>query len=256
MPEARTYADRGAGQLLIVKTGSTLPPLRRQGDFEDWIAAGLQRGDASGTCETVDVTDSPGALPPPEAPAGIVVSGSPAMVSAREPWSEATGSWLAEAAHAGVPILGICYGHQLLAHALGGRAGPNPRGREIGTVEVQRLPEAAGDPLLGRLPERFPAHVTHEESVLELPPGARRLAWNDHDAFQAFRWGERAWGVQFHPEFDAAITRGYIFHRRRDLRQEALAPRDLLRRVVETPDATALLAGFAALAQEPVRAGA
>ncbi|ABM62126.1 glutamine amidotransferase [Halorhodospira halophila] len=235
-----TYAET----VWVIKTGRTLPPLRWQGDFEDWIGAGL-----GGTpWRTVDATDGPASLPDPLRSAGIIVTGSPAMVSHREPWSEAAAEWLSRAAHADIPILGICYGHQLLAHALGGRAGPNPRGREIGTVSVQRLAPAGDDPLFAHLPERFPAHVTHEESVLELPEGAVTLAANDHDAYQAFRWGRHAWGVQFHPEFDTAITRGYIFQRRPDLRREGFTPLALYRGVEATPEATGLLKRFAGYA--------
>ncbi len=225
--------------LLILKTGSTLPPLRHQGDFEDWIEAGVRPTPVT----TKDVTRGT-TLPDPSALAGVIVTGSPAMVSHREPWSEDAAVWLSRAANGGLPILGICYGHQLLAHALGGSAGPNPRGREIGTVTVKTRPEAAHDPLLGALPGSFPAHVTHEESVLELPAGAIRLAENAHDAHQAFRWGKHAWGVQFHPEFDATITRSYIFHRRHDLRREGLHPRGIYRQVQETPYATSLLERF------------
>ncbi len=241
--------ETGEASIWVIKTGRTLPALRWQGDFEAWIGAGL--GDVP--WRTVDVTTGPAPLPEPTHPTGIVVTGSPAMVSHREPWSEAAADWLAHAARAGAPILGICYGHQLLAHALGGRAGPNPRGREIGTVSVRRLAPGTQDPLFAHLPEHFPAHVTHEESVLELPEGAVPLAANEHDAHQAFRWGRHAWGVQFHPEFDAAITRGYIFQRRPDLRREGFDPLALYRNVADTPEATALLRRFATYATTRAR---
>ena len=80
-------------------------------------------------------------LPPPAQISGAVVTGSHAMVSHREPWSEATGAWLAQLVAHGTPLLGICFGHQLLAHALGGEAGNHPGGPEIGTV-----PHRAGAP--------------------------------------------------------------------------------------------------------------
>src|SRR3546814_4405831 len=85
------------------------------------------------------------------------------MVTERRDWSEATAAWLREAAHAGVPVFGICYGHQLLAHALGGEVGDNPNGRKMGTVAVDLLPAAADDPLFAGLPDRFLAQATRSE---------------------------------------------------------------------------------------------
>ena len=121
--------------ILILKTGEALPAVRsRCGDFEHWIARGLGRSVES--LEVVAVhADAP--LPPPERIDGVVVTGSPAMVSERAEWSERAARWLAGVVREdAVPVLGLCYGHQLLAHALGGDVGPNPRGREMGTVEV------------------------------------------------------------------------------------------------------------------------
>ncbi|HVN38786.1 MAG TPA: glutamine amidotransferase [Myxococcota bacterium] len=232
-------------RVLVVKTGSTLAGIRaRRGDYESWIARGM--GLAADRIGVVDVREG-AALPDPRALAGVVVTGSSAMVSAREPWSERTAAWLADAIGAGTPVLGICYGHQLLAHALGGRVGRNPRGREIGTVRLRLAPEARRDALLGDLPEATHAHTTHVESVLELPPGGTRLAESDADPNQAFAAGPRAWGVQFHPEFDADVMRGYLESRRDLLRDEGLDADRLLALVRETPEAGSLLRRFAAL---------
>ena len=232
-------------RVLVVKTGSTLPGIAApRGDFESWIARGM--GLAASDIDVIDVT-SGAPLPAPGALPGIVVTGSSAMVSAREPWSERAGAWLVDAVGAGTPVLGICYGHQLLAHALGGRVARNPRGREIGTIQLRLAPDAKHDALLGELPARTRAHTTHLESVLELPPGARWLAESDTDPNQAFAVGARAWGVQFHPEFDADVMRGYVEGRRDALRAEGLDVDRLLADVAETPESASLLRRFAAL---------
>lgn len=234
------------GELAVVlKAGTTLAELRaRRGDYEDWIVAGL--GVPRGRVRVVAVHEG-AALPAPGAPAAVVVTGSPAMVSEREPWSEQAAAWLRDAAHAGTPLLGICYGHQLLAHALGGRVGANPRGREMGTVEVALRPEARADPLLGALGSPLLVQVTHLESVLELPPGARLLASSAADPHQAFAWGECVWGVQFHPEFDAEVMRAYLEARRPLLRAEGIDPEPLERGVSESPHGERLLRRFARL---------
>ena len=231
--------------MLVIKTGTTLPELRpRRGDYEDWIVERL--GLPWERIERVVVYEGE-TLPEPSEPAGVVVTGSSALVSAREPWSERTAAWLREAVATGTPLLGICYGHQLLAHALGGRVGRNPRGREIGTVALELHAAAREDPLLSGLPAQMKVQATHVESVLELPPGARLLASSATDPHQAFACGERAWGVQFHPEFDAEAVRTYLEVRREEIRGEGIDPESLLRAVEESPHGTRLLRRFADL---------
>ena len=199
---------RGGSRFLIVQTGSTWPALRaRHGDFPAWFVRGL--GLARGEADIVRA-DLGQPLPDPGSHAGVVVTGSPAMVSERNAWSEETAAWLRALVGAEVPVLGVCYGHQLLAHALGGQVDYHPRGREIGTVAIEPLPQAAGDPLLAGAPARFLAHASHRQSVLALPTGAVALARSAHDAHHAVRYAPRAWGLQFHPEFSAEVMRGYL----------------------------------------------
>ena len=111
--------------VLIIKTGDTLPDVSaRRGDFDQWIRDGLALSEIP--VDTVCVfRDEP--LPSPKSVSAVVVTGSSAMVSERDGWSERTAAWLADAVASGTWILGICFGHQLLAHSLGGRVGPNPR---------------------------------------------------------------------------------------------------------------------------------
>lgn len=229
--------------VLLVKTGATIPETRDEfGDFEHWFSHGLFHPDVV----QVNVFEGD-ELPDPREFSGIIVTGSAAMVSHRESWSEKTAEWLAPAVHAGQPILGVCYGHQLLAHALGGVVGPNPQGRQIGTREIQLTVAAMTDALMCPLPPSIHVQTTHVESVHQLPPGAITLATSPQDPNHAFRYGKRAWGVQFHPEFGAAIMRGYIKARAEVLRLEGLDPELLIAGVRETPLANGILHRFAAL---------
>lgn len=231
--------------VLVMKTGTTLDALRaRRGDYEDWIVAGL--GVPARAVRVVAVFEGE-PLPAPESPAAVVVTGSSAMVSERAAWSETAAAWLRDAAHAGTPVLGICYGHQLLGHALGGQVGPNPRGREMGTVRVELCDASREDALLGSLQRPLLVQTTHAESLLELPPGATLLAGNAADPHHAFAWGALVWGVQFHPEFDSDVMRAYLEARREILRSEGIDPDPLLREVAETPQGPELLRRFAAL---------
>jgi len=233
-------------QIALIKTGCTLEEIKpRHGDFENWFAAGLGLTDFL----QIDVFRQQ-ALPMPEHISGIVITGSPAMVSAREDWSERTAEWLRKAVHTGMPVLGVCYGHQLLAHALGGRVGPNPAGRQIGTVNAQLVDFKIDDPLLGHLPRSFPAQTSHSEAVLKIPPGAVRLATSPLDENFALRFADNAWGLQFHPEFSAAIVSDYIRYRAGDLRREGLDPEELLAAVTEAEAASTVLKKFTRLVQK------
>lgn len=217
---------------LIIETGDPAPSLRRFGSFSHWIrvAAGLRRDEAV----VYRVIDGH-ALPRREGYAGALITGSGAMVTERHDWSERSAAWLRDAAHVGMPLLGICYGHQLLAHALGGEVGYNPVGREMGTVKIERSAAAAGDPLLGDHPARFDAHATHLQTITRLPEGAVNLARSEKDACHAFRWGAATWGVQFHPEFSIAMMQGYIAARHEKLLNEGMHPPTIHRTVRAAP---------------------
>jgi GMP synthase (glutamine-hydrolysing) len=230
-------------RILVVKTGTTHDVVPDSADdFEDWIAAGL--GEPVDVCRVAEGES----LPRPDAPAAAVVTGSSAMVSHRLPWSERTAAWLAGAVDAGTPVLGICYGHQLLAHALGGVVGPNPHGREIGTVTGTMLPASADDPLLGGLGPRFEIQATHLESVLSLPARATTLATSARDDHFAFRVDARpAWGVQFHPEFSLDVMREYVEARRGILEGEGRDVDALIATTRHTPVGSIVLRRFGEL---------
>ncbi len=235
--------------LFIIKTGTTFPKtLQKWGDFGDWVRLGLQLAE-----DQVQVVDVVAGDPLPVAGncRGVVVTGSHAMVTERPAWSVSVGNWLPSLIEAEVPLLGICFGHQLLADALGGRVGFHPGGREIGTVDIQLAPACQTDPLFSELPTGFPAHVTHAQTVLDLPPGATRLAGNFFEPHHAFRAGTCAWGVQFHPEFHRGIMACYLREQATELAAAGRHVEPLLRAIRDTPTSHQLLRRFAALATNP-----
>jgi GMP synthase (glutamine-hydrolysing) len=231
-------------KLLIVKTGETLPALRRRcGDFQDWILSGM--GVTADDVMVSDVRDG-SRLPEYARVRGVVITGSHDSVTEQSDWSERTAGWLPGAVERGIPLLGICYGHQLLAHALGGQVGDNPNGREFGTLEIE-LTEATGEDELLDLFNPLKVQLCHTQAVLKLPDGATRLASSRMDPNQAFRVADRAWGVQFHPEFDAEITRTYIQHYRQELIAEGQDVDGLLAACHDTAWGHMILKRFAAI---------
>lgn len=231
-------------KIVIVQTGTAVPSVRRRfGDFAAWFRRGL--GLAPRQTQVLRV-DRGAQLPRPRDVAGAVITGSGAMVSDRLDWSEATAAWLRRAVDADVPLLGVCYGHQLLAHALGGRVGYNPHGREMGTVRIERS-RHQDDALLGDLPAVFDAQATHLQTVLRPPRDAVVLAYSAQDRCQAIRYAPYAWGVQFHPEFGVAQMRAYIRARDGALENEGFDVAAMLREVRATPQAKAVLRRFAKL---------
>ena len=231
-------------KVVILKTGSTYPGLKEQfGDFEEWFVRGLSPRFHITVLNTVA-----GELPgDPTDWDGVVVTGSPAMVSDREPWSEDAAEWLARVVDKAVPLLGVCYGHQLLAHALGGEVGYHPGGRESGTHRVELLNSAADDPLFRGMPDSFNAQLTHKQTVLRLPQGAILLGRNEFEPHQAFRVGKCAWGVQFHPEFSDAIMSAYLGVQAPDLEREGFDSQAMINSVTGAPEASGLLERFCAL---------
>jgi GMP synthase-like glutamine amidotransferase len=152
---------------------------------------------------------------------GLVVLGGSmgAWDDEAAPWLPATRRLLAAAVRAGAPTLGICLGAQLLAAATGGKAERGAPGLEIGLVEVTPLPEAAMDPFLADVAAGVAAGtggwaVTqyHYDAVTGLPPDAELLVTGKTYPYQAFRVGERAWAVQYHPEVSTAVFVEWVAH--------------------------------------------
>jgi GMP synthase (glutamine-hydrolysing) len=227
---------------IILKTGHTYPAIARSsGDFEQWI----QRGIDVGTMP-VQISDprNEDAFPSMDKVAGVVVTGSRCMVTDRAPWSEASALWLRRLVENDVPVLGICFGHQLLAHAMGGDVEYHPDGIEIGTVSVKCTEFAPQDELFQGLPPTLRVHAVHRQSVRRLPPNAVLLAGNDFEPHHAYRIGRSAWGVQFHPEFDAEVMTAYIRQLADDLANVGRNVDSLLQEVRETEWAGLILKRF------------
>ncbi len=137
----------------------------------------------------------------------IVAMGGPMSVNddAELPWLADEKRAIGEAVRAGVPFWGACLGVQLLAASLGGRvySGPVP---EVGVLPVTLTEKGAADPVLAGLPREFPTLQWHGDTF-DLPDGGVLLAGSPAYPNQAFRFGQNAYGVQFHVEVSAEMAR-------------------------------------------------
>jgi GMP synthase (glutamine-hydrolysing) len=139
-------------------------------------------------------------LPRPLADYDAVISfggGMQATEDERYPWLRTALDVLKDGLEREVPTLGLCLGGQILARAAGGAVGPARR-PEAGFHQVQLTDAGRRDPLFAGLPRTLPVYQWHSYSF-ELPPDAVALA-SSPVCLQAFRVGERAWGLQWHPE--------------------------------------------------------
>jgi GMP synthase (glutamine-hydrolysing) len=228
--------------ILVLKAGTTLPAAReRHGDFERWFVDAI--GSSADRFLVVDVPQG-GRLGAPADYAAAIVTGSSSSMTAPEPWFGDAIDFLRRAVEVDLPTLGVCFGHQMLAVALGGRVEKNPNGREIGTVQVELTDAGAADPLFAGLPRVVTVQATHTDAVTELPAGAVLLASNERCPVQAFAVGRRVRTVQWHPEFTTSVIRGYIEGRKEILESEGFDPEALWVRASDTDSGPRILRNF------------
>lgn len=224
----------------------------RHGGYTDWfnrIAAG------AGT-ELVPFDGTTGRVPADIADyAGVVISGSPASLTEPEPWMEAGIELIRWSAEHAMPLLGVCFGHQMIGAAYGCSVVVNPAGWELSTYELNVNAAGADDPLFADLPERFDVNLSHRDIIdaetLSPLNGIRVLADTPKTNVQVLAAGDNIRGVQFHPEFDGTVTREYVRMRHDILRDDAARreapddhPDELAARITDCPVSETLFRNF------------
>lgn len=236
----------GRPRVLVVEHDAECPPAL----FGEWLTE---------ACCELDVRRpwAGDALPATTSYDGVLVLGGPmgAEDDATFPWLATVKELLREASADQVPTLGICLGHQLIAAALGGAVGRNPRGQQVGLLPVGWTEPAADDPLVGPLASPRRGVQWNDDIVTRLPDGATLLAATPDGEVQVARYALRMWGVQLHPEVDVEVLRPWAesdrgSHETRGIDTDAVL-RDIGAARQELEDAWRPLAhGFARLARE------
>lgn len=140
---------------------------------------------------------------------GVISMGGPQNVGDGSPWMDAQIEFLREAHQRQLPVIGVCLGAQLIAHALGGKVAPLPK-PEIGFPLVSQLPVANTETILAGIPWRTRQFQWHSQGIVELPPGATLLQTSEACKVQSYRIGLRTYAFQYHFECDREMVRAYI----------------------------------------------
>ncbi|MCB1370769.1 MAG: type 1 glutamine amidotransferase, partial [Rhodobacteraceae bacterium] len=188
----------------ILETGEVHPDLKpRHGDYPAMFEAMLRSVDPGLEFTTVRVVAGEMPAAPTQADAWIV-TGSRHGVYDDLPWIAPLKDFLRDCIAARVPVVGICFGHQILAEALGGRAVKSDRGWGLGVQDYEVVARPAW---MADLPDRFAVRALHQDQVVELPPGVTVLAQSSHCPYAALAYGDpeapQALTIQPHPEYGA-----------------------------------------------------
>jgi GMP synthase-like glutamine amidotransferase len=195
-------------KLGVLKTGRPpRPAIERFGTYPDMFRKLLGPDAYAWRTYAVDEGELPAT---PTECDGYIITGSSAGVYEPLPWIAPAMDFL-RAARGQAALVGICFGHQLMAEAFGGKVVKSPKGSCVGEHEyevLRREPWMDGPDVI-----RLPA--SHQDQVVELPPGAEVFAASAFTPMGALAWrGERAISLQLHPEFEPAYAISLIEHRR------------------------------------------
>lgn len=197
-----------APRLLVIQHTSTCPP----GLLGEWLTdQGIELDVRVG--ERGD--DIPHTLAEHD---GLMVlgGGMGANDEATCPWLRPTKALIADTIASGKPQLGVCLGHQLMATAVGGSSAPNPLGKARGLTAFNPSAHGRRDRLLSSAEVGSLGLQWNDDVVDDLPESCTILATAPDGSVQAARFGDRAWGVQFHPEATPEIFRSWAVHRPTD----------------------------------------
>ncbi len=188
-------------KVIIAETGHAPADLpERFGHYGDMTHRMVSDAGFRADTSIVKVYDG-GTLPPPSGGEALIITGSPAGVYEDHDWIPPLEDAVRAHIATGNKVVGICFGHQLMAQALGGEVEKSPKGWGVG---LQTNDVAGGAMPWGEGPQRFACAVSHQDQVVRLPDGATRLAGSAFCPYGTISYaGGRGLSFQMHPEFVA-----------------------------------------------------
>ena len=140
---------------------------------------------------------------------GWIITGSPRSVYDEDDWMLRLEDSIRDVGNKGVPIFGICFGHQIIAKSFGGNVELNPKGWELGSHSITLTDNGKKSSLFKNLPIEMVVYESHQDYISVLPENAIQLAYNEQ-CIQAFQLFDYIFSVQFHPEFSLEIMKKYV----------------------------------------------
>tara|TARA_Y100000590_G_C15671504_1_gene996423 strand:+ start:1162 stop:1854 length:693 start_codon:yes stop_codon:yes gene_type:complete len=190
-------------KIVILSAGPGLPEIVQEyGHSSDWIPNILSDYDITFDIRKIyendfgDINDVD----------SWIITGSKYSVYDNLEWIKLIKPFIKEIAATNKPILGICFGHQLLAEVLGGKVEKNPKGWELGSYNIELTDAGKENILFDGIDDNEVFYESHQDAVLELPNNSISLA-KSMKSNQSFLYGDNVYGVQFHPEFSWNVTR-------------------------------------------------
>jgi GMP synthase-like glutamine amidotransferase len=187
-------------KLTIIETGQVPLVIRdRFPDYPEMFRQMIAAVDTGISCETISIVQGE-TLPDPASIDAVLYTGSPAGVYDPEPWIAPLSDFIRAAAAAKTPQVGICFGHQIMGEALGGKVIKSPKGWGVGrhTYEVVQCPDVSG----ASCPQEVSIAVSHQDQVVELPPAADVIVRSAFTPYAGLSYRNfPAISFQCHPEF-------------------------------------------------------